>query len=76
MTTEHDEAVRLAERYARSKEVGGAGHNAYRFSPSQLAALIADVRRQAMDEFLSVCKEADYFNDVFDSIRDRLEEGK
>lgn len=50
MTPEHEEAVRLAEKHGAS--VGG--HPAYEqplyivAAPSELAALIADVRWQAM----------------------------
>jgi hypothetical protein len=51
MTTDHEEAVRLAEKHQADR--GDIIHYTgplYRFTPAGLAALIAEVRRKAMEE--------------------------
>lgn len=92
MTTDHEEAVRLAEKHAgRSIGKGGTtGQPLYIFNMSELAALIADVRRKAMEEAAATeiyVDPSDMINQhrrwhsegvesLRGAIRARLEEGK
>lgn len=85
MTPEHEEAVRLAEKYG-----GVWGHDQsklYIFDQPQLADLITEVRRQKGEEDAALCDAA--FADAnwnpllknaagvcADTIRARMEEGK
>jgi hypothetical protein len=53
MTTEHEEAVRLAEKYAvdfRQAQYSSGVKVEYTFTAEDVAALIAEVRQQAMEE--------------------------
>jgi hypothetical protein len=54
--TEHDTAGRLAEKHgARVARAPEPFPNAIVMEPGQLAALIADVRRQALEEAAGIC---------------------
>jgi hypothetical protein len=85
MTTDHEEAVRLAERFGRVLDSGYL-----QVTRAGLAALIADVRQQAYEEsavtawkhYMDTCKARripaasnEHFCAAAD-IRARLEEGK
>lgn len=84
MTPEHEEAVRLAKKHgARVAIAPEPFPNAIVFGgPHELAALIAEVRRQAMEEAAVICDDydnGDYAADQWDCaklLRARLEEGK
>jgi hypothetical protein len=84
MTTEHEEAVRLAEKHgARVARAPEPFPDVVVMEPAQLAALVADVRQQAMEEAAEICKQLYLHEDIdnsardcYDAIRARLEEGK
>lgn len=70
----HEEAVRLAEKHG-----GVFGHGSeklYIFSEPEIAALVAEVRRKAMEESAQECESVPHGGPFAFAIRARLEEKK
>jgi hypothetical protein len=94
MTTEHNSPIGEAEAARRAREFkaevlldpdapAGSDKKIVVFTEASFAALIADVRQQAMKEAADICRQLYLHEDIdngardcYDAIRARLEEGK